>query len=410
MTTPVTASAPGEAFATRFRAGEERGARIGRVLRLLGRVREVDEDLMRELGQGFDRVDEPAAALVARMRAPGGPALRDVTAAVRAAVSGRQPRADAPQELRRFVEVVTAEPDWLDREQVEAGAAVYRRLGRTAGDVLLQLSLIGGYRFGGPTDLLVATGGLTGDTTRRRVAETQHWTVLVTEPGALLPGGPGWSATVHVRLMHAFVNHRFSHDDRWDQAHWGRPINQTDQAATLGLFSGALLVGARALGVPISRHESDAVMHLWRYVGWLLGVDEAWLFATEREQHRFSYHVLRAQDDVTPAGGELARSIVATQSTLHFRRFAAWQRVYAPRRLLSMLRMFLGRQSLRELGLPVRLPWASVAAIAANTWRHRVLARTPWGRRRLQAWSRRYRDEQLRRYFGDDVPDVGAIS
>ena len=62
MTTPVTASAPGETFATRFRAGEERGARIGRVLRLLGRVREVDEDLMRELGQGFDRVDEPAVA------------------------------------------------------------------------------------------------------------------------------------------------------------------------------------------------------------------------------------------------------------------------------------------------------------------------------------------------------------
>jgi hypothetical protein len=50
-----------------------------------------------------------------------------------------------------------------------------------------------------------------------------------------------------------------------------------------------------------------------------------------------------------------------------------------------------------------------VAAIAGNTVRYRLLGRTAWGRRRIEAWSERYRDEQLYRYFGDAVPDVGSL-
>ena len=41
----------------------------------------------------------------------------------------------------------------------------------------------------------------------------------------------------------------------------------TDQAATLVLFDGVLLIGVRALGVPVTRDEAHAVMHLWKYVG-----------------------------------------------------------------------------------------------------------------------------------------------
>ena len=399
---------------TRHRAAQARGARMGRPLKVLGRVTGVDEALLDEIGRGYLRVDEAGAALAAAVRSRSDDRVRlpDVH---RALAEGLGAVPDAPTALRDFLEVVTATPAWLDPDLLEEGARVYRAFGRNAGDVLLQLSLIGGYRFGGPTDLLVATGGLTGDTTMRRLAETQHWAVTVSEPGAMRPpsgggaGGAGWRLTVHVRLMHALVNHRFDAEPSWDAAHWGRPINQSDQAATLGLFSGALLIGVRALGVPVSREDSRAVMHLWRYVGWLMGVDEAWLFDRERDQHRFSYHVLLSQDDVSDAGRELTRSIVDAQPRLHFRRFARWQRWYAPRRLLSMLRPFLGRRSLEELGLPVRLPWATVGVLAANAVRYRVLGRGEAGRRRVAAWSARYRAEQMYRYFGPERSDVGAL-
>jgi len=402
--TTVSDSAP----PSRFRAAEERGARIGQVLRLVGRVREVDEQLMERIGERFWAVDEPGARLAAAIRSR---ADDRVTLAQfhRALAQGVDAVPDAPPALRDFFATVEHTPDWVDPELMNRGAEVYRRLGRNAGDVLLQLSLIGGYRFGGPTDLLVATGGLTGDMTRRRLAETQAWTIAATEHDAMLRDGGGWKLTVHVRLMHALVNHRYDDHPDWDAAHWGRPINQTDQAATLGLFTGALLIGVRALGVRISREESRAVMHLWKYIGWLLGIDDDWLFDAERDQHRLNYHVLLAQDDVTPAGAQLANAIVEAQSELQFRRFARFRRWYAPRRLLSMLRPFLGRRGLDDLRLPVRLPWATFLVLPGNLWRYRVLTRSATGRARIDRWARRYRDEQMYRYFGEDAPDVGHL-
>ena len=45
-----------------------------------------------------------------------------------------------------------------------------------------------------------------------------------------------------------------------------------------------------------------------------------------------------------------------------------------------MLTVFLGPASMRDLGLPIRPPWAFAGAIGANTWRHRVLGRGARGR------------------------------
>ncbi|GAA1730129.1 oxygenase MpaB family protein [Aeromicrobium alkaliterrae] len=393
---------------TRFRAAEDRGAKIGQVLRLVGRVGEVDEELMTRIGQRFWTVDEAGERLAAAIRSKGDDRVR-LDQFHRALARGIEAVPDAPAALVAFFAEVDEVPSWVDRDLMNRGAEVYRRLGRNAGDVLLQLSLIGGYRFGGPTDLLVATGGLTGDMTRRRLAETQQWTIAVTEHDAMLRENAGWKLTVHVRLMHALVNHRFDDHPEWDAAHWGRPINQSDQAATLGLFTGALLIGVRALGVRITREDSRAVMHLWKYIGWLMGVDQDWLFDTERDQHRLNYHVLRAQDDVTEAGAQLSASIVEAQRELHFRRFAGVRGRFAQWRLLSMLRPFLGRRGLQDVGLPVRLPWATALVLPANLWRYRVLARTSWGRARIDRWARYYRDEQMYRYFGDDAPDVGRL-
>jgi hypothetical protein len=43
------------------------------------------------------------------------------------------------------------------------------------------------------------------------------------------------------------------------------------------------------LGLQISDEESLGVMHLWRYIGWLMGVDEALLPKTEEEGTRAAW-------------------------------------------------------------------------------------------------------------------------
>ena len=387
-------------------------------------------------------------------------------------------RPRAPDALRRFLDEVTTVPAWVDWDLVEAGAAVQRRLGQNAADVLLQLSLVGGYRFGGPTDVLAATGALTGSTLRR-LAETQEWTIALSEPGALRPYGTAWRATAHVRAMHALVNASLlgrpepdgteaddteaddtdprstdpcSTDpdgtepgpttprstkpdgakprstkrgstkpdgadpastepvgtgpdrmppDGWDIAHWGLPINQADQAATLGLFDGTLILGCRALGVPIPPSDSRALMHLWKWVGHLLGVHPDFLVDDEWARHRLNYHVLLAQDGISEAGPRLAQALVAAQADRTYRGpswWQPWRARFERERLLSMLTAFLGVRSMRELGLPLRPPWAHAYLLPLNVWRYRVLGRGRRGRERLDRWGRRRSDAILATY------------
>lgn len=136
----------------------------------------------------------------------------------------------APKPLRDFFAVGDTVPDWVDFDLINEGGRVSRRFGRNSADVLLQLALIGSYRFGGPVNLLVETGSLTGATARRRLAETQHWAYAITGHDAMRRNGEGFRLTMHVRLMHALVNHQFEVNGRWDTARWGLPVNQSDLA------------------------------------------------------------------------------------------------------------------------------------------------------------------------------------
>lgn len=391
-------------YPLRFRSAEARGARIGRPLRLLGRARGIDEALLNRIGRAFFEQDDAGAALAAAMRLPAGTPGRVTHKQLREALGGDG--AGTELALRQLLDAVTTVPDWVDWDLVEEGAAVQRRLGQNSSDVLLQLSLVGGYRFGGPTDLLAATGALTGGALRR-LRETQDWTIGLSEPGALRPYAPAWRATVHVRVMHALVNASFTdpgRQDHWDIARWGLPINQADQAATLGLFDGTLILGCRALGVRIPPSDSRALMHLWRWVGHLLGVHPDFLVDDEWQRHRLNYHVLLAQAGVSEAGPRLARAVVAAQAERTYRGPSWWQPFRAGlerERLLSMLTAFLGVRSMRELGLPLRPPWAHVYLLPLNTWRYRVLGRTRRGRERLDRWGRRRSDAIVASYRPD---------
>jgi hypothetical protein len=382
--------------------------RLGRPLRVAARIRDVDEDLLQRLGRGFMETDDLGGRVAKALRLPATDPNRVTMAEFQTALNeGIAAVPDAAPVLREFFDVVETVPDWVDWDLLEEGAKVFRYLGQNSLDILTQLSLIGGYRFGGPTDLLVATGGLSGDYTMRRLGETQKWGVALSQPGGMRRGSEGYAVAVHVRLMHALVNESFA--PRWDIERWGMPINQTDQAATLGLFNGVPLLGCRALGARVTRADSRAYMHLWKYVGWLMGVDEQWLMETEREQHRLNYHVLLVQDDISEAGPKLANAIVDAQQTLHFRRLPAIGRWLARERMLSMLTMLLGPSSMRDLQLPMRPPWAVGYVMALNFVRYRVVGLTPAGREALVRWGDRVAQRTLFRHFGDDRAEVGKL-
>ena len=46
------------------------------------------------------------------------------------------------------------------------------------------------------------------------------------------------------------------------------------------------------LGIRVPREDAAAIMHLWSYVGWLMGVPERWLPRTERTGRRVLANVI----------------------------------------------------------------------------------------------------------------------
>ena len=75
---------------------------------------------------------------------------------------------------------------------------------------------------------------------------------------------------------------------RWDTAAWGLPANQHDLAGTTLLFSASIIEGLRKLGMQISSAEAESYIHLWRWVGTVIGVSRDILPASEGEAMRLA--------------------------------------------------------------------------------------------------------------------------
>ena len=102
MTTLAQQGTQPTGFPTRFREGEARSRRLGRPLRLLGRIDEVDEDLMERIGRAFGERDEAGARLAEaiRMRAgtPGKVTMTQLRTALEHGVAAvESPPATAPR-------------------------------------------------------------------------------------------------------------------------------------------------------------------------------------------------------------------------------------------------------------------------------------------------------------------------
>ncbi|HTK67267.1 MAG TPA: oxygenase MpaB family protein [Pseudonocardia sp.] len=188
----------------------------------------------------------------------------------------------APDSLVTLMRESERDPDWLDREVVERGARMFRRYGPAV------------FSFGGATTLLAytensvvkplaLTGAYAGDTALRRFMETARFWIDVSDPGGLEPGGPGRATAMRVRIMHVFIRRRLVSHPEWDLAAWGVPISQSD--ALITLMAGSLTpgLGLRAMGYRASTADIEAMMHFWRYVGHLMGVQPRWYPANLRE-------------------------------------------------------------------------------------------------------------------------------
>jgi len=233
----------------------------------------------------FLLVGDPLAdALVAWLRGGGDRRLFE-----RALEDGLDSLEDPPPPLRAFFEAVERVPPWVDRARLDLGARTYQRLGKASLFVLSAWSLMNGYHSAPAVKPLAWTAQL-DRMAPRRLAETGRFVIETIQEGGLERFAPGFRIAVRVRLMHALVRASIASSPRWRTADWGVPINQADMAGTIIEFSLLVLAGTRAMGFRFTREEADAVVHLWRYSGYVSGVDERLLqhFTDELRGARFA--------------------------------------------------------------------------------------------------------------------------
>lgn len=257
----------------------------------------------------------------------------------------------APQELQALFEHIERIPSWLDPYLLEVGAKAYQRNGRTGLSAMNNVGLMGGYYASAVIKPLMYTGRL-DDRANKRVSETTKFTVDVSQPGAMQRFAPGFRAAVKVRMMHAMARAMVASVDSWEEENWGVPINQPGMLGTNLLFSYSYISCCAAMGCRFNQEEREGILHLWRYVGYLMGVDENSLPATEREAAMTSYLIGSVQAPPDKDSRALAQALHIVPLE---RANTPWQRVKAKVEMsinAGMTRLFMGDDIANQLGLP----------------------------------------------------------
>jgi hypothetical protein len=242
-------------------------------------------DRVDRLGHFLTKVDGPADLVVDAIEAlPKGEGWRLFEQGLR---GGSRVIPDAPRAMRDLLDEVCEIPAWVDWSTCDRGGEMLMRVGVLGGAVLGSNSLVLGYASPAGNKPLVLSGRLK-EQALRRLNETARFVQAVCRPGGMRPFADGWQITVKVRLIHAQVRRMILRSGKWNEAAWGAPVNQHDMAGTTLLFSVAIMDGLRKLGVRIDSEEGERYIHLWRWVGRVIGVDPQLLPVSEPDAMRLA--------------------------------------------------------------------------------------------------------------------------
>lgn len=284
---------------------------------------------------------------------------------------------DCPQPISDFFALVDTVPDWVEPQQLDEAIEFMAAVGINANYILRDVALMGGYLLSGLNQALVLTGALNKGASQR-VAETSKWWIECTEKGGLKREGAGFKATIHVRMIHTLVRRNLKNRKEWQAEQWGLPINQIDMAATNLAFCSLLLLGLRGLGIFPSPRESRAVMHFWKYLGWLMGVDEAWLADNETDGLLMLYQSTFTQPAADWTSQALGHALSQEPLQKQYRYFSRLQQQFSYHKHLSISQFFLGSKKMQQLGLPRHvLPWFPLMVSPKNLLTFRLQRRLP---------------------------------
>jgi len=358
---------------------------------------DVSEDLATAFGRAMNTGDPLGDAYIsAAFASPKGKARarKNVEQALR---GGIESVVDPYPELVAMFEQINTDPAWVDWPKVEHGAEVFRRYK----ELYPYFGMVSfpGYALESIAKPLALTGAYTGGSAFGRFLETCRLWTDTTEPGAMRPGGAGRRSAVFVRTLHSMIRHTLLPHPEWDREKLGMPISQFGMFGTLLLSSFAPGQQLKLLGYRPTDGDIEAMMHHWRYVGYLMGAQAPWFPETVTDGFRAQLLISLVQ---VPTPGkdsqELCRSFMDTFRPPEDARGV--RRAYGQLRYRAQLghaRFYLGEESYSGTALPDPGPWryAPLARVIPNLTRETLRRNVPGVAGWIDQKNRRARHEFL---------------
>jgi hypothetical protein len=361
---------------------------------------DLPEDTIRQFGMAMNTGDRLGDTYVDAAFAAKGGKARARTDVEQALTSGIESVTDPSPELVAMFGQIGTDPEWVDWDTIEHGAEVFRRYGQELYPYFGMITFVG-YANRTVNRPLALTGAYTGNSAFHRFLETCRFWTDTTEPGAMRPGGAGRRSAVMVRVLHSIIRHTLLPHPEWDQAELGVPISQLGMFSTLlasSHFPGQQL---KLLGYRPSDDDIVAMMHHWRYVGYLMGHEPPWWPETVADGFRAQLLVMLAEEPgFGPDTEDLCRSFMNTYlppgDARGLRRAAGNLRYRAQ---LGHARFYIGADPYNSCGLPDPGLWryAPLARFVPNFARETVRRTIPHAAGRIDQAHRGARKEFLRK-------------
>lgn len=217
---------------------------------------------------------------------------------------------DASENVKKLFLQLQETPHWFDKDLANKGARFCMRTGANGLMILRDFTLMGGYDFAFISKPLIFTEALKKGAVKRLKDTLEFW-VHVTRESALQPNSEAYQLIVRTRLMHSYARLKIKEKtEQWDYQNWGEPINSWDMIATYTGFSLVFMQGLKKLGIIISDDEEKGLFHLWKYIGYLLGIPVDYLPNNCQQAVEQFYWWTTIQDEGDEDSAQLAKALL----------------------------------------------------------------------------------------------------
>ena len=275
----------------------------------------------------------------------------------------------APRALRDFFDTLE-EPTWLNWDSLEPGSRTFYK----NADLMLG-AFVTGVLVEGFSTLIAKSFYITGRVkyTTRRLKQNNRQLLDIFFPNGLYRNGEGWKLSVRVRFVHGRIRSLLAKSPDWDHKAWGTPLSAAHLGYAISVFSKRLLDYSTLLGARFSEEERKGVMDVWRYSGYLMGIPETILYASEEDAQRMQELAILCEPAPGVESRELANALIQSIPTVAKIDDEA-QKKKIVKLAYRLSRALIGNELADAFGYPKQRPW-HVGTLALFRARQRMLRR-----------------------------------